>query len=66
MRPETRLVKLLFTEDNVMLTDIYVTISKADNRFDNYIGDVEYTDGSCLSVYQTPYGNFIGEEWQKW
>jgi hypothetical protein len=59
-----RNVKLMFTEDtNEMLTDIVVNVMDSVPRdFYDFIGSVEYTDGSVLDVFYG-CGEFVGEEW---
>lgn len=66
---EKRLVKLLFTQDGDMLRDITVTVERNRemlsivNKGGNFLGDVEYSDGSFLSVYYDAAFGFVGFEY---
>ena len=65
---ELRTVKLLFDCDNNMYSNISVSILRDEKSISIvntecvYIGDVEYTDGSFLSVYDYA-GAFVALEY---
>jgi hypothetical protein len=65
---ELREVKLLFDCDNNMYSNITVSILRDENSISivnelcDYIGDVEYNDGSFLSVYDFA-GSYVALEY---
>ena len=65
---ELREVKLLFDCDNNMYSNITVSILRDEksisivNELCDYIGDVEYNDGSFLSVYDYA-GSYVALEY---
>ena len=65
---ELREVKLLFDCDNNMYTNIMVSILRDEksisivNQLCVYIGDVEYDDGTFLSVYDYA-GSYVALEY---
>ena len=65
---ELRKVNLLFDCENNLYEDITVSVLRDEksisivNQLCVYIGDVEYNDGSFLSVYDFA-GSFVGFEY---